>query len=93
MSAWHRPMDKVALRILTLVLGLCHVGLLMWEPQAYAAAIGGFNAFIAPALIWAVCSAMVYGVGFNPKAWYWQLLFSPYISLPILLYLTLRYVI
>lgn len=89
----HQPMDKTLLRVLSLVLGFVHVGLVMWDPEAYAESIGGFNAVISPMLIWAVCSSMVFGVGFKPRAWVWQLLFSPYASLTILLYLTaLRFI-
>ncbi|WP_261903887.1 cyd operon protein YbgE [Vibrio fortis] len=89
----HQPMDKTLLRVLSLVLGFVHVGLVMWDPEAYAESIGGFNAVIGPMLIWAVCSSMVFGVGFKPRAWIWQLLFSPYASLTILLYLTvLRFI-
>ena len=84
----HQPMDKTLLRALSLVLGFMHVGLVMWDPEAYATSIGGFNAIIGPMVIWAVCSSMVYGIGFKPRAWMWQLLFSPYVSLTILLYLT-----
>ncbi|WP_104041100.1 cyd operon protein YbgE [Vibrio hyugaensis] len=87
----HAPMDKTLLRSLALILGFMHVGLVMWDPNAYHREIGGFNAFIAPALIWAVCSSMVYGVGFKPRNWYWQVLFSPYFSLAILVYLTVLY--
>lgn len=87
----HAPMDKTLLRVLALILGFMHVGLVMWEPNAYHREIGGFDAFIAPALIWAVCSSMVYGVGFKPRNWYWQVLFSPYFSLAILIYLTALY--
>ncbi|MGR5235332.1 cyd operon protein YbgE [Vibrio alfacsensis] len=87
----HAPMDKAPLRVLSLILGFMHVGLVMWDPDAYHRAIGGFNAVIAPAMIWAMCSSMVYGVGFKPKKWYWQVLFSPYFSLAILIYLTALY--
>lgn len=89
----HQPVDKTLLRVLSLVLGFVHVGLVMWNPEAYAESIGGFNAVIGPMFIWAVCSSMVFGVGFKPRAWVWQLLFSPYASLTILLYLTvLRFI-
>ena len=87
----HEPMDKTLLRVLALILGFMQVGLVMWDPNAYHREIGGFNAFIAPALIWALCSSMVYGVGFKPRNWYWQVLFSPYFSLAILSYLTALY--
>ncbi|YCA20756.1 cyd operon protein YbgE [Vibrio sp. AK197] len=87
----HVAMDKAPLRALSLILGFYHVVMVMWDPEQYAQAIGGFNAIISPLLIWAVCSSMVFGVGFKPIRWYWQLLFSPYFSLTILLYLTARY--
>ena len=89
----HALMDKTLLRVLALILGFMHVGLVMWDPNAYHREIGGFNAFIAPALIWACCSSMVYGVGFKPRNWYWQVLFSPYFSFAILIYLTALYFI
>ncbi|MEZ8195523.1 cyd operon protein YbgE [Vibrio cortegadensis] len=84
----HAPMDKIMLRALALILGFMHVGLVMWDPDTYGQSIGGFNAIISPLLIWAICSSMIFGIGFKPRAWYWQLLFSPYFSLSILLYLT-----
>lgn len=83
----HAPVDKTLIKVLSLVLGFYHVAMVMWDPAAYSASIGGFNAFVAPLLIWAVCSSMVFGVGFKPRHWLWQLVFSPYISLLILLYL------
>lgn len=84
----HRPTDKTSLRVLSLVLGFYHVAMVMWDPEQYSHSIGGFNAIISPLLIWALCSSMVFGVGFKPRKWVWQLLFSPYISLSILAYLT-----
>ncbi|WP_394248412.1 cyd operon protein YbgE [Vibrio profundi] len=90
-SKLHSPLDKALIRALSLILGFMHVGLVMWDPEAYSVSIGGFNAVIAPLLIWAVCSSMVYGIGFKPRAWFWQILFSPYCSLSILFYLTAVY--
>jgi len=93
MAKLHAPLDKTLFRVLSLVLGFFHVAMLMWDPEAYAVAIGGFNVIISPLLIWAVCSSMVFGLSFKPRNWYWQLLFSPYISLGILSYLTIAYVL
>ncbi|GAL18476.1 hypothetical protein JCM19235_1899 [Vibrio maritimus] len=36
----HKPMDKVLLRALSLVLGFANAGLFMWSPEDYDAAIG-----------------------------------------------------
>ncbi|CDQ50582.1 Uncharacterized protein VANGNB10_cI1670c [Vibrio anguillarum] len=63
--------------------------MIMWDPELYSQSIGGFNAVISPLMIWALCASMVFGVGFRPRKWFWQLLFSPYISLSILIYLTI----
>ncbi|MEF1289608.1 cyd operon protein YbgE [Vibrio sp. M260118] len=85
----HAPLDKALFRALSLVLGFYHVAMVMWDPELYSASIGGFNAVISPLLIWAICSSMVFGIGFKPRNWYWQVLFSPYFSLAILSYLTI----
>ncbi|MGD8170121.1 cyd operon protein YbgE [Vibrio sp. TRT 21S02] len=83
----HAPLDKTLFRVLSLVLGFYHVAMVMWDPEAYSNSIGGFNALISPLLIWAICSSMVFGLSFKPRNWYWQVLFSPYFSLTILIYL------
>ncbi|EEX65887.1 hypothetical protein VCJ_002168 [Vibrio metoecus] len=31
---------------------------------------------------------MIFGIGFKPRYWLWQIIFSPYISMTILSYLT-----
>ncbi|AIW19342.1 cyd operon protein YbgE [Vibrio coralliilyticus] len=85
----HAPMDKALFRALSLILGFYHVAMVMWDPEQYSASIGGFNALISPLMIWAICSSMIFGLSFKPKNWYWQVLFSPYFSLTILIYLTL----
>ena len=87
----HNPMDNRLLKTLSLVLGFMNAGLVLWNPEAYHQAIGGFNVFIAPALIWAICSSVIYGIGFKPRSWYLQVLFSPYFSMAILAYLTITF--
>ncbi|MFL7865382.1 cyd operon protein YbgE [Vibrio cincinnatiensis] len=81
----HQPLDKALFRALSILLGFYHVAMVMWDPEAYAVSIGGFNAFVAPLLIWGMCSSMVFGVGFKPRHWIWQIFFSPYFSLPIMM--------
>lgn len=89
----HQPVERTLFRVLVIGLAFLHAGLVLWEPTRYADAIGGFNALIGPLLIWAVCSGVIFGVGFTPINWYWRLLFSPYISLAILAYLTIIYIV
>lgn len=74
----HQPIDKILFKMLSILLGFYHVAMVMWDPEAYAVSIGGFNALVAPLLIWAICSSMVFGVGFKPRSWVWQIFFSPY---------------
>jgi len=81
----HTPIDKAFFKALSLVLGFYHLFSIMWDPEAYANSIGGFNAVVAPLIIWAMCSSMVFGLSFKPRLWVWQILFSPYISLSILI--------
>ncbi len=88
----HKPMDKVLLRALSLVLGFANAGLFMWSPEGYDAAIGGFAPWLGLAFVLSLCSSMVYGIGFKPRFWLWQVVFSPYLSLTVLSYLTLMYV-
>ncbi|ASI90471.1 MULTISPECIES: cyd operon protein YbgE [Vibrio] len=89
----HKPVDKTLLRVLSLILGFVNVGLFMWSPDQYADAIGGFSPFLGLLFVLSVCASMVFGVGFRPRFWLWQAVFSPYLSLTVLSYLTLMYVI
>ncbi|WED22770.1 cyd operon protein YbgE [Vibrio sp. JC009] len=89
----HKPVEKTFFRALSLLLAFAHAGLVLWDPVQYASAIGGFNALIAPLLIWAVCSGVIFGIGFTPNSWFWRVFFSPYFSLLILFYLTLAYIL
>lgn len=88
-AVFHRITDKAWLQALSLGLGFYHTTMVMWDPSSYAARIGGFNALLAPLMIWAICASMIFGIGFKPRYWLWQVVFSPYISLTILSYLTL----
>lgn len=83
----HQLLDSGLLRLLAMVLALAAAGLVIWEPTLFAQAIGGFGPVISPALIWATCTAMIFGVGFVPHRWYWQVFFTPYLALPILSYI------
>ncbi|MFC1234048.1 cyd operon protein YbgE [Vibrio sp. F74] len=87
----HRPIDKALFRALSFLLAIGHAGLLMWDPNQYSNAIGGFNAVIGPLFLWAICSGVIFGVGFTPIHIVWKAFFSPYISFVILIYLTIAY--
>ncbi|WP_117234288.1 cyd operon protein YbgE [Vibrio maerlii] len=80
----HQPMNKVWLRVALFIIAVAHVGVFMWEPEVYAEQIGGFTPLMGICFVWAICSSMVYSVGFIPILWIWQVLFSPYISYLIL---------
>nr|WP_086940232.1 cyd operon protein YbgE [Thaumasiovibrio occultus] len=85
-------MNHGLLRTVVLLLGLVLVGSVMWEPTQFADAIGGFNFVRAVLLIWGCCAAMVYGVGFVPIKWYWQLFFTPYLSSAVVItFIVLRF--
>lgn len=52
----------------------------MWNPHTFADSIGGFNVVIGPAIIWATCTGIIHGIGFQPRAWYWQCFFFPVLA-------------
>lgn len=87
----HRPVERALYRALSILMVVMHAGLLLWEPTQYAQEIGGFNTAIGPLMIWALCSGVIFGVGFTPINWYWRILFSPYVPLVVLSYLTILY--
>ncbi|WP_206422902.1 cyd operon YbgE family protein [Photobacterium sanguinicancri] len=86
-KAVHKHLDFGALRLVAMLAGLGLTALVVWDPTLFAQAIGGFGPVISPALIWSICTTMIYGVGFVPRNWYWQVFFTPYISLPVLTYI------
>ncbi|KUI99826.1 cyd operon protein YbgE [Vibrio sp. MEBiC08052] len=88
-AQWHRPINHIFYRILLMGVAFYHVALLMWNPQTYAATIGGFNLVVVVLLILAICASMIFGVGFKPRRWFWQILFSPYLAGCILVYFSL----
>ncbi|USD64326.1 cyd operon protein YbgE [Vibrio sp. SCSIO 43136] len=85
----HQPMDKGILRALVMIVAFLHVGLFMWEPEQYAQRIGGFEPWLGVLFVLSLCSSMVYGIGFKPRFWLWQTLFSPYIPSAVLTYLSI----
>lgn len=75
-------MDKGPLRGLTLLLALWLAGCLFWAPARFAAQTSSLSVWHGLLLMWAVCAAVVFGVGFRPQRLCWQILFLP---LPALL--------
>ncbi|OAN18431.1 cytochrome bd biosynthesis protein [Photobacterium jeanii] len=83
----HQPLSQGAIRLVAMMAGLALTGLILWDPTQFAHAIGGFGPVISPAMIWAICSTMIYGVGFVPRNWFWQVFFTPFLALPVLAYI------
>lgn len=84
--------DRLHIRVLmmlSLLLALTCGGLVMWDPQTFAAKQGGFNIVNGPALIWATCTGIIHGMAFKPRFWLWQLVFFPplawLVMVPVLL--------
>ncbi len=90
-NSLHRPIDHLAIRLMLIAVAIFHLAMLMWQPVEYAEKIGGFSGLLAPALIYSVCSAFIFAVGFIPQKWIWKLLFSPYFSILILSYFSYLY--
>ncbi len=64
-------MDKRPLRALSLLMALLLAGCIFWDPSRI------WHGFL---LMWAVCSGVIHGVGFRPRAVHWQGIFCPLIA-------------
>lgn len=78
-------MDKSPLRALSLVLALLMAGCMFWDPARFAAKTGPMTIWQGLALMWAVCTGVIHGVGFHPRRLRWRAVFSPLPALIILL--------
>lgn len=85
-----RYLPSVWVRGLAFVCGLYHVIGIMWDPYHYSERLGGFTPINSLLLIWGICSSMIFAVGFIPRFWLWRWLFSPYFSLPIVVFFMVR---
>ncbi|MEK0169773.1 MULTISPECIES: cyd operon protein YbgE [Pseudescherichia] len=73
-------MDKGPLRALSLVMALVLAGCMFWDPSRFAAKTSDLTVWHGLLLMWAVCSGVIHGVGFRPKAVHWQGIFCPLIA-------------
>ncbi|MCI4186167.1 cyd operon protein YbgE [Dickeya dianthicola] len=80
----YRCMDKGPLRALSLIMALLLAGCVFWEPARFAARTSSLAVWQGMALIWAVCTGVVHGVGFRPQRMRWRAFFSPFPAFVIL---------
>lgn len=73
-------MDKGPLRALSLVMALVLAGCMFWDPSRFAAKTSDLTVWHGLLLMWAVCAGVIHGVGFRPRAIYWQALFCPLLA-------------
>ncbi|SAV19148.1 protein ybgE [Klebsiella pneumoniae] len=73
-------MDKRPLRALSLLMALLLAGCIFWDPSRFAAKTSELEIRHGFLLMWAVCSGVIHGVGFRPRAVHWQGIFCPLIA-------------
>lgn len=73
----YRMMDKGPLRALSLLMALLLAGCMFWDPSRFAANSSSLAIWQGLLMMWAVCTGVIYGVGFRPQRRLWQALFSP----------------
>lgn len=73
-------MDKRPLRALSLLMALLLAGCIFWDPSRFAAKTSELEIWHGFLLMWAVCSGVIHGVGFRPRAVHWQGIFCPLIA-------------
>ncbi|MDD9339932.1 cyd operon protein YbgE [Providencia heimbachae] len=73
----YQLLDKGPVRALILILALVTAGTVIWDPTLFAANTSSFQIWQGLLLIWATCSAMIFGVGFKPNKVIWRAIFHP----------------
>lgn len=76
--------DKGPVRALSLVLALILAGCIFWDPTRFAAKTSSLEIWEGLLLIWAVCTGVIYGVGFRPQRSLWRAFFAPLPAIVIL---------
>lgn len=77
----YQLMDKGPLRALALLMAGC----VMWDPTHFAARTSALEVWQGPLLVWAVCTSVIYGVGFRQQRLLWRVIFAPFPAFAILL--------
>ncbi len=77
MDKSYQLLGKGSIRALILILALVTAGAVMWDPSLFAANTSAFPIWQGLLMIWATCSAIIFGVGFLPNKLTWRVLFHP----------------
>ncbi|WP_291971188.1 cyd operon protein YbgE [Candidatus Symbiopectobacterium sp.] len=77
----YQLMDKGPLRVLALLM----TGCVMWDPTRFAARTSALDVWQGPLLVWAVCTVVIYGVGFRRQRLLWRVIFSHFPAFVILI--------
>ena len=81
----YQLMDKSPLRALSLLMALLMAGCVIWDPTRFAARTSTLEIWQGLLLIWAVCTGVIYGVGFRQQRVLWRVIFMPLPAFVILL--------
>lgn len=58
-----------------ILMALLLAGCIFWDPSRFAAKTSELEIWHGFLLMWAVCSGVIHGVGFRPRAVHWQGIF------------------
>ncbi|PHM36048.1 cyd operon protein YbgE [Xenorhabdus innexi] len=83
---FYQLMNKGLLRALILIMALGLALCILWEPTIFASNTSSLMVWQGILLIWAICSGVIFGVGFNPEHFVWRLLFHPLPAFLILIF-------
>lgn len=72
------------MRIIALLLALFVAGSVFWNPSTFLGNEGKLPTWQGILLIWSVCSAFIYGIGFFPQKKRWQYFFYPPLAIGII---------
>ncbi|MCW7549719.1 cyd operon protein YbgE [Photorhabdus sp. APURE] len=78
--------DKGPVRGLILIAALMFAACVFWDPARFAANTSSLQIWQGILLIWAVCTGVIFGVGFQPRNIVWRIFFSPLLAFLILIW-------
>lgn len=78
-------MDKGPIRALSLILAFSMAFCVFWEPAQFAAKTSDIAVWQSFAIMWAVCTGIIHGVGFRPHKTRWKAFFTPLPAIAILI--------
>ncbi|WP_019613068.1 cyd operon YbgE family protein [Psychromonas ossibalaenae] len=86
----HKPFQYSPARWVSTLLAMLLSLLLLFNPDHIADSTAALANGYLSILMMALTAGFVHGLGFEPRLWLWRIIFSPYLSWPVLFFFAAR---